>query len=136
MKKLALLTSILAAMLLSSACRPAAPYESFSLSDGLLLQVNGSECFNYSPAACQIFCSRDTRTFRAGTDTMSEYFEVTLSAIPTEVGQSVSGNISWTSGSKILSRNSITLEAVRLEGDKIWLWNGQNKLGAVVRFFN
>ncbi len=136
MKKFALLTSILAAILLSSACKPATPYEAFSLSDDMMLQVNGSVCFNYSPAACQLFCSRDTRTFRAGTDTMSEYYETTLSAIPTEVGQSVTGNISWTTGSRISSKNSITLETVRLEGDKIWLWNGQNKLGVVVRFFN
>ncbi|MDO5321587.1 MAG: hypothetical protein Q4F39_04300 [Bacteroidia bacterium] len=136
MKKLALLISVLAGLMFSSGCNPTTPYEGFSQVDDLHMQIYGSICFNYTPDTCQLFCSRDTRTFRAGTDTMSEYYEVVLSAIPSEVGQKVSGNVTWTSGSKVDSKNSITLEAVRLEGDRIWLWNGQNKLGAVVRFFD
>lgn len=136
MKKLALLISVLAGLMLSTGCNTTAPYENFSLVDNLHMQIYGSVCFNYNPDACQLSCSRDTRTFRAGTDTMSEYYEVVLSAIPSSEGQKVSGNVTWTSGSRLNSKNSITLEAVRLEGDRIWLWNGQSKLGVVVRFFD
>lgn len=136
MKKAVLFTLILAGISLFTACNVEAPYEDFSLVDNLHMQINGSNCFSYSQAACQLFCSRDTRTFRAGTDTMSEYYEVVLSAIPSEARQKVNGSVSWTSGSRVSSKNNITLEAVRLEGDKIWLWNGQNKLGVVVRFFD
>ena len=138
MRKLGTLMSLLllAGLTLFTACKQEVPYESFSLDDSLHMEVNNSTCFTYNWQNCQMMCSRDTRTFRAGTDSMSEYYEVSLRNIPGEVGQNVVGNVYWTSETMIVNKKNITLETVRIEGDKIWLWNSQFKIGVVVRFFD
>ena len=97
------------------------------------LTVGGVTQFTYDPSTCQMGFCREKGEFRMGTDNMSDYFILKVSAIPTSEGEVVSGDLVWTTWSSIQSKNRIALEAVKLEGDKIWLWNSSTRIGAVVR---
>ena len=62
-----------------------------------------------------------------------DYFCVTLNAIPVQEGETVMGDLRWTTSTSINSRNRIALEAVKVEGDEIWLWNRQSQTALVIR---
>lgn len=135
MKKCRLIL-VLFSLLLLSGCKQERPYESFILREDFCIETGGAACFVYKPETCQLFYSHDTRCFRAGTDTMSDFYEVTVNTIPAFVGQTVQGSVSWACASSTGNRKNITLEAMRVEGDKIWLWSSQAQLGVVVQFFD
>lgn len=136
MRRITAYISIFVSLLFLTACNDTKPFEAFSLRDDICLEINGSDCFVFDPYTCQLSSSRDLRSFRAGTDTMSDYYEVTLSSIPTFTGDIVEGYVCWTTESGVSAKNNITLEAIRREGDKVWLWNDQTRLGVVVEFFD
>lgn len=104
----------------------------FSESEEIHLMVGGDIPLSYDPNTCQLAFSRDLREFRVHTDNMSDFYVLTLSAVPVSVGQRVSGSLTWTTHDEVLTRKNITLETVRLEGDKIWLWSNSARIGLVV----
>lgn len=124
---------LFAVCLLLCGCKPDISIETFSSSDQIRLEVNGNIVMNYSAGNCQLAFNRQKCEFRVSTDTMSDYFIVRLSEIPTSEGQSVSAFIEWTTDYSIVRKNGITLDPVRIQGDKIWLWNRTDKIGTVIK---
>ncbi|MBP5626518.1 MAG: hypothetical protein J6W98_06315 [Bacteroidales bacterium] len=101
--------------------------------DEIRLQVGGSVVFAYEPNTCQLAFSRDKREFRAFTDSMSDFFVAELSAIPTQLGQRLTADLTWTTDWEVLTRKNLTLEVARLEGDEFWLWSTAGRIGVTVR---
>lgn len=132
MKGYAYILILFAAGILAS-CRDNNVDEAFTLNDTVRMEYNGAVLFTYSPLTCQLFFNRDSRTFRAGTDNMSDYFSLTLSDIPKSGTDVVNGDIWWSSGMNVANITNITLRVVKLEGDKIWLWAAKERIGLVVR---
>ena len=64
---------------------------------------------------------------------MLDYFVLTLDAIPASVGEKAVANILWSVPGGESSRNRITLEAKRIEGDLIWLCDDGRHTAAVVK---
>ena len=105
----------------------------FSTGEEIRLQVGGAEQFVYDPLTCQLGFSRDRKQFRAHTDDMSDYFIVDFSEIPVSEGQVLTADITWTTANNVLSRKNLTLELIRLEGDKVWLWSYSGHIGLTIR---
>jgi len=101
--------------------------------DELRLQVAGKVQFRYDKLNCQLSFSRDRNEFRAQTDNTSDFYTVRLNFIPTQVGETVTADLSWTTDTDILHRKNLTLEVVRIEGDKIWLWSDSGRIGVSLR---
>ena len=97
------------------------------------LEVGGEKVFTFDEGLCQMAFSRDEGAFRAFTDDMSDWFSVSLSAVPVSEGETVSGDVSWTTKSGVSTKKSVALKAVRLEGDRIWLRNQQGPVTLVIR---
>lgn len=133
MRKLRIIVSMVAISLSVISCASHKTEEAFVASDDVRLQVGRADQFVYDPLTCQLGFNRSTRTFSAHTDTMSDYFIATFSEVPASLGQKLSADINWTTHSNVLSRKKLTLEVVRLEGDKVWLWSQQGKIGLTVR---
>ena len=57
------------------------------------LRVKGEEVFAYIPYATQMSLNRGRKEFRAGTDTMSDYFLLKMSELPREHGQVFTGEV-------------------------------------------
>jgi len=97
------------------------------------LAINGYNVFTYDALTCQMGFCRGKREFRVHTDTMSDYFVITLDKIPVSEGEGVTADITWTSPQDVGIKKNVALETAKVEGDKIWLWNYQARITAVVR---
>lgn len=124
---------LIAIALIFSACNNDVMLESFTKDDCIRLIVNEVELKRYDPLDCQLSYDPDNHEFRVEDDELKDYFKLTLSDLPTEEGQLVRAGIEWTTTRSIESRNNVALEVVKIEGDKVWLWNGPAYIAAVVR---
>ena len=82
---------------------------------------------------CQMSFNQTTLEFMAFNDSMSDYYSVRLSEIPTRVGQAVIADLIWTTSKDVLHRDNVAFETVRLEGDSIWLWSYSARIGVSLR---
>ena len=128
---------ILFACLVLAGCQGGGKVEpEFLNSSDICLRVNGSAVFTYDPLTCQLAFNRRNCEFRVHTDTMSDYYCVTLDAIPSSVDQKIDGTLSWTSSSSILHKDcTFRVEKISSDGC-VWLWNRKDKIGAVVKILD
>ncbi len=108
----------------------------FLNSNDICLRVKGSVVFTYNPLTCQLAFNRKDCEFRVHTDTMSDYYCVTLDAIPSAAEQKIDGNLCWTSSSSILHKDcTFRVEKISTDGC-VWLWDRKDKIGAVVKILD
>lgn len=122
------------AALLLAACTPNNGFDKTRLADPTVsLSVRHSDVFVYDDIKCQMVYDQKTRSFTAGTDTMSDYFTLTLSSVPTSSGQTVTGDISWTTDSSVSSHAGLTFEVVQVDmNGTAWLWNARQEIAVVI----
>ena len=127
-----LLTPLLATLVLLCGCGTGSTsLPAFLEDDTVRLEMDGVKVFSYNEALCQLSYNEQRREVRALTDTMLDYFVLTLDAIPASVGEKTVANILWSVPGGESSRNRITLEAKRIEGDLIWLCDDGRHTAAV-----
>ena len=127
---------LLLALLLLNACDGDRFRPAFELQTGLLLQERGKTIFRYDPGSCQTAFNSQRCEFRVHSDNMSDFYSVRLSRIPSSTGEKVTGQIRWTTDRDLVTKKNITLEAVKLEGDTIWLWSSGERIGVTVRLLD
>lgn len=128
---------ILFACLALAGCQGGGKVEpEFLNSSDICLRVNGSAVFTYSPLTCQLAFNRRNCEFRVHTDTMSDYYCVTLDAIPSAVDQKIDGTVCWTNSSSIIHKDcTFRVEKISADGC-VWLWNRKDKIGAIVKILD
>ena len=127
---------LLAALVLVSGCTCEKQKEdltAFMADTTVRLSRSGTPQFVYDARTCQLGFNRSRCEFSAFKDDQTDYFILTLDSIPTQEDEEVHGSLSWTTSSNISILKDIALEAVRIEGDRIWFWCSAMNLGAVVR---
>lgn len=122
----------LAVLLAFAACAKDNSLSEFRTTDDLCIMIKGYTTFRYSPLTCQKGYNPSQREFRVHTDNMSDFYTVRLDRIPAGTGQTVYGNVRWTTGNNIHSKKNVPFEVIRLEGNRIWLWSSKNGIAAVV----
>ena len=106
-------------------------------SDQVCLMVKGKKVFLYDEGNGQLGFNRTQRQFRAGNDDMTGFFVLTLNELPRQEGQEIRGNLQWTSGSSVKTSSGLTFKVEKYDGTGlVWLWNAEDKTGAVVRILN
>ena len=128
--------SILALCLLSlCACDQQGVTElaGFITDDTVRLEIDGVRVFTYDEDGCQLAYNEKRCEFRAHTDTMLDYFVVSLSAVPSRIGAKVNATIVWSTDAGEKAKENITLEAKRIKGDVIWLCDASRRNAVVVR---
>lgn len=96
------------------------------------LRVAGQNRFMYDPSTCQLGFNSTMIQFRAGNDTGTEYFTLTCSELPVEVGQQVRADLVYTRSSGITREAGLSFSVEEIQGDKIWLWNSSKKAAVCV----
>ena len=109
------------------------PMAEFIQDDTVRLEINGEKVFVYDQLNCQLSFNASKCEFRAHTDTMLDYFVVSLDAIPRTNSSKVTANISWSTVFGVRTRENITLDTKRIKGDVIWLSDESQHVAAVVR---
>lgn len=105
----------------------------FTADETIRLEIDGSVVFAYREADCQLACNPVRGEFRAHTDTMLDYFVVTLDHIPETEGDKVTASVRWSTLDGERGRNEITLDTKRIKGETIWLCDETRRTAAVVR---
>lgn len=127
------LAAFLAIAVLLCGCNDSRKRNAFVENNDIRLQIGSTIQFRYDPLTCQLAFSRDRREFRAQTDNTSDYYSIVLSEIPANIGQRVSGNLTWTTETDILTRDDLDLEVLRIEGDQVWLWSSSGRTGVIIK---
>ena len=122
-----------AAALLAGACQSKID-EAVLESPDLGLYQEGKPLIQYNPLKFQNAYNETLRQFRVHDDTMSEYFILTLDAIPTQVGQQVTGSLR-SSVTADMSGLEFSVEKTDGEG-RVWLWCKKRKLAATVQILS
>ena len=92
------------------------------------------DIFRYNPLTCQYSFNRQKAAFSIFTDSASDYITAVLSELPSEKGQKVSGELSWTTERDIKTQKISVLKVVKTAEDgTVWLWNSTEKIGLCVR---
>lgn len=113
-------------------CNDTRRRNAFVENNDIRLQVGSTVHFRYDPLTCQMAFSRDRKEFRAQTDNTSDYYSVVLSDIPVQTGETVSADLTWTTETDILTRNDLSLEVLKIDGDRIWLWSSSGRIGVSI----
>lgn len=106
---------------------------SFLADNTVRLEINGECQFSYIPGTCQMAYNAKRCEFRVHTDTMLDYFTITLDKVPSNPGTQVQARIAWSTVSGEQTKENITLNAIRVVGDVIWLCDESGRNAAVVR---
>ena len=116
-----------------SCCRNNEIDSAFLENESIHLRVNGKNLFDFKEMSCQLGYNDYKQEYRVHDDTMADYYIVKLYEKPSEEGQSVTGEIEWTTSSDIVKKRDISFKVVKINSDhKMWLWEKTNKIGAVV----
>lgn len=132
MKALRILSATLLPLLLLS-CQGETSPSQFLSDSTVRLEISGSPVFLYNESTCQLSFNESRKLFRAFTDTMLDYFELQLDAIPNQVGAKTNATVVWSTDTGERSKENITLEAKGIKGDVIWLCDDSRHTAVVVR---
>ena len=100
---------------------------------GPYLVIKGEVLFSFDSSTCQESYIPGQRLYRAGTDTMSDYFTVRMSREPSEEGQEVTCSITWTDIDKESVMDRLSFKVQDIDNDLIWLWCHRQKITMAVR---
>lgn len=124
------LLTLLCALTLYS-CQSSGTYTPEFLTDSTIrLEVGKKTNFIYSAENCQYAYNSNRCEFRAHTDNMSDYFLVKLKNRPQAEGEDIFTHyVEWTEPNGMNRRKeNITLKAVKIQDDIIWLWDSKSGL--------
>lgn len=108
--------------------------EDFLNSTTLCLRIKGKTLHKYSPEHCQLGFNEQKKQFRVHNDTMSEYYILTCSSIPTSTGQKINCDLKWSTPSSVSSKSNIEFTVEKIDDNgNIWLWNKSNGIAVSVR---
>lgn len=132
MRRMLLMAAVLA---VTSGCvRKHEPDAAFMEYDGLTLEIDGSRKMELPPELCQLGFSREHRQFRVHNDTMSEYYVLTCSALPENVGQKVRCSLKYASYKMTVFKSGLDFEVIKTDdGGTVWLWNARKRIGITVK---
>ena len=133
--KLSRLLSLLPAAVLLVSCvqQGVTDLSDFMQDNTVRLEMDGKTIFRYNPSDCQLAFNEKRCEFRAHTDTMLDYFVLTLDALPASSGQTVNGVLAWSTPGGERTKENIALKAVLIRGDVIWLCDKSYRNAVVVR---
>lgn len=101
------------------------------------LTVKGEVQFAFDPATDQIGQAVNANEFRVYDDKLADWFILTCDSTPTDVGQSIKGNLEWTThtSTKNLRGLAFTVKQTNKDG-LLWLWEEEQKIGLVIKNIN
>lgn len=106
---------------------------SFVADNTVRLELDGACIFRYNEKTCQLAYNEQHCEWRAHTDSMLDFFVLTLDGIPEKAGTQYNASLLWSTTSGERTKTNITLNTVRIEGDVVWLCDESCRNAVVVR---
>ena len=131
------LAALAAALWAGTSCQGFKADPEFLATDSFELEVKGNQVFTYDAYTCQTAFNRARKEFRVHTDTMSDYYCLTLESIPSKTGEKVKGDITWTGKSDVVTRKGLSFTVKKVERNQMmWLWCRKEGIGVVIQVLN
>lgn len=133
-----LISVLLLAALFAGACKEKEEMDpQLYESTDICLKVKGRMVFTYDDASGQLGYNPAKNLFRAGNDDMSEYFILTCQPFPAAAEMDVVADITWKVGGSTQHRDGVPMRVKKTDdAGLVWLWDKQDKIGAVVKILN
>ena len=132
--RICLLLSPLVLLLTLVSCQQTEVDAEFLEEYGVCLKVDGKMVHVFDELTWQLSYNATSKTFRAHNDTMSDYFSLKCSSLPTYEGQSLSGSLEWSASSDIKTRSGLDFTVEQIDPDgNVWLWCSKKAIGVCVR---
>lgn len=131
MKKILILSILLA---IASGCSRFDIDEVLLPREDISIIVKGKEVMSYDPLTSQMSHDRESNIYRIYDDMISDWFIVKCNVMPTNVGQDITADVSWTTHSDTKSEKGLkfTVEKTDIHG-RIWMWNKSKSIGIVIK---
>lgn len=125
---------LLIAILCLASCQEYDIEEILLQREDISLTVKGTEVMAYDPMSFQLGYNGQTNEFRVFSDDLGNWFTLRCDSRPSAKGESVKGDIKWTSTNTIRSKNGVTFNVEKTDSDgHIWLWCKEEAIGVVVK---
>lgn len=105
----------------------------FPESEEIRLEIGGKPQMSYDESLGQLGFNSRNCCFSVMNDSASDYFVITLERMPATVDEIIMADLCWTTPSSIENRKNIAFLVLRLEGDTVWLYNCDERIGVCVR---
>ncbi len=102
--------------------------------EDISLTIKGVEQFSYDPLTCQMSHNQTLNEFRVFDDKLSGWFIVRCDDIPSNEGQEVTVDLTWTASSSTKTMNDLTFRIEKIDkSGKIWMWCRKKSIGIVIK---
>ena len=132
MKKVLNMLTVLLLAVAAASCDRDRPGDEFLESEDPCLIVDGRTVHRFDPLGWQLGYNAARKEFRVHNDSRSDYYILECDHIPTERGETVTGDLKW-SGSSMMYRRNLTFEVMKTDAQgRIWLWSRKNRIAVSV----
>ncbi len=98
------------------------------------LTMKGAELFSFDPLTCQMSHNSDTHEFRVYDETLSDWFIVKCDRRPSNRGQEIKVDLTWTTRNSTKTMNGLTFRIEKIDQTgQIWMWCRQKSIGIVIK---
>ncbi len=102
--------------------------------DDISLTVKGVDQYVYNPLTCQISHNKTKNEYRVYDDKLSGWFLLKCSDMPTDEGQNITADLSWTGDKRQEIMKGLSFKVEKTDGSgKIWLWCKDKSIGIVIK---
>lgn len=137
MRRIATYITVLVTTALACGCvKTYEPDQFFLEENNVVLKIDGKSKLKYDPEKSQLGFSPDRKQFRLHNDTMSEFFILTCSELPTKQGQNIKCSLKYCTPNEIDYKTGLEFNVRKFSDDTIWLWCKKKNIGLTVKTLN
>lgn len=125
---------ILFLLIATASCSPYDIDEVLLERDDISMTIKGVEQFVYDPLTCQMSHNSTTHEYRISDDKLSNWMIVKCYERPSNEGQELTADVSWTASSSTKILKGLTFKIEKVDGSgTIWMWCRQKSIGIVIK---
>lgn len=102
--------------------------------DEISMTMKGVEQFVYDPVTCQMSHNATTNEYRMFNDKLSDWLIVKCYERPSDEGQDVTADVTWTASSSTKSIRGLAFRIEKMDASgTVWMWCRQKNIGIVIK---
>ena len=103
-------------------------------SQDISITWKGDVQVSYDPETFQLGYNSASHEYRVYDDRLADWFTLRCDEIPTQEGQSITADVTWTGerSPKVFNEEPFTVRKVSEDG-RVWLWSSKNKIGIIIK---
>ena len=102
--------------------------------DEISMTMKGVEQFVYDPVTCQMSHNATTNEYRMFNDKLSDWLIVKCYERPSNEGQDITADVTWTASSSPKSIRGLTFSIEKMDASgTVWMWCRQKSIGIVIK---